>query len=48
MKDYLLKTFKNILNKMEQIPQDSEWHAEGNVKIHTIMVLEELFKDTES
>jgi len=47
MKDYLLKTFKDILNEMEQIPQDSEWHAKGNVKIHTIMVLEELFKDIE-
>lgn len=31
------------LNDFERTPQDPEWHAEGNVLIHTGMVLEELY-----
>lgn len=32
------------LHLLESTEQDSEWHAEGNVKIHTSMVLDELYK----
>lgn len=32
-----------LLNKFEQTEQDSEWHGEGNVAIHTNMVLQELY-----
>lgn len=28
---------------LEKTPQDSQWHGEGNVKIHTGMVLDELY-----
>ena len=32
------------LYRLKNTPQDSEWHAEGDVHIHTGMVLEELYK----
>ncbi len=31
------------LYNLEHTPQDPEWHGEGNVKIHTGMVLDELY-----
>ena len=31
------------LNQLKQIPQDPEWHGEGDVHIHTGMVLDELY-----
>ena len=30
------------LNDMKNVPQESEWHAEGNVYIHTFMVINSL------
>lgn len=33
-----------LLHQLEGTPQDSEWHAEGNVLIHTGMVLDETYK----
>ena len=33
-----------LLGEMESTPQDSEWHAEGNVKNHTEMVISEACK----
>lgn len=33
-----------LLNELEATPQDSQWHAEGNVLIHTTMVLDEVYK----
>ena len=32
------------LNDLRKTPQDPGWHAEGNVHIHTGMVLEELYQ----
>ena len=32
-----------LLNRYKNTPQDSEWHAEGNVHIHTDMVLTALY-----
>ena len=32
-----------LLHKFKDTPQDPEWHAEGDVHIHTDMVLEELY-----
>ncbi len=32
-----------LLHELENTPQDREWHAEGNVLIHTGMVLDELY-----
>lgn len=32
-----------LLAKFKDTPQDPEWHAEGNVHIHTDMVLDELY-----
>jgi predicted kinase len=32
-----------LLNELEHTDQDPDWHAEGNVFIHTAMVLRELF-----
>lgn len=32
-----------LLHQLENTPQDEEWHAEGNVRVHTGMVLQELF-----
>ena len=34
-----------LLGEFERTPQDPEWHAEGNVHIHTGMVLDELYED---
>jgi len=36
------------LYSLKNIPQDPEWHAEGDVHIHTNMVLNELYKILES
>ncbi len=33
-----------LLHELEGTPQDPEWHAEGNVLIHTQMVLDETYK----
>lgn len=33
-----------LLHELEGTPQDAQWHAEGNVLIHTGMVLEEIYK----
>lgn len=33
------------LHQMQDTPQDPEWHAEGDVHIHTQMVLDELYLD---
>ena len=41
--DMLGDTF-DLLHRLAETPQDSEWHAEGNVRIHTEMVLEETYK----
>lgn len=32
-----------LIEKMAETPQDPEWHAEGNVRIHTELVIEELY-----
>lgn len=32
-----------LLHQLEDTPQDAEWHGEGNVAIHTHMVLEQTF-----
>lgn len=36
-------TIFSLLNQLHDTPQDPEWHAEGNVYIHTSYVLEELY-----
>jgi len=33
-----------LLHELEATPQDPQWHAEGNVLIHTGMVLDEAYK----
>jgi predicted kinase len=33
-----------LLHEYKSTPQDSEWHAEGDVRIHTGMVLDETYK----
>ncbi|HPY39972.1 MAG TPA: hypothetical protein PLM98_05605, partial [Thiolinea sp.] len=33
-----------LLLRFKDTPQDAEWHAEGDVHIHTGMVLNELYK----
>lgn len=33
------------LNRLKDTPQDPEWHAEGDVHIHTQMVLDELYRE---
>jgi hypothetical protein len=38
----------HLLFQFEQTLQDSEWHAEGNVFIHTECVLNEIYKLLES
>lgn len=35
-----------LLNKLEQTPQDPEWHAEGNVATHTQMVMDAAAKES--
>lgn len=32
-----------LLYRMQETPQDEEWHAEGNVQIHTQMVLDQIY-----
>ncbi|MDJ0575495.1 MAG: hypothetical protein QNJ65_10060 [Xenococcaceae cyanobacterium MO_234.B1] len=34
----------NLLKEYKSTPQDGEWHAEGDVHIHTGMVLDETYK----
>ena len=34
----------NLLHSLQETPQDPEWHGEGNVFIHTEMVLQEVYK----
>ena len=38
-----LETYFPLIREMANTPQDREWHAEGNVRIHTEMVLDQLF-----
>ncbi|WP_027857896.1 AAA family ATPase [Marinobacterium jannaschii] len=38
-----LATYFPLLERYESTEQDSQWHAEGNVAIHTDMVLNELY-----
>lgn len=40
--------FVPSLHLLVSTPQDSEWHAEGDVHIHTQMVLDELYKEFET
>lgn len=42
--DWLARHFP-LIDELEDTPQDPEWHGEGNVRIHTEMVLTELLKD---
>lgn len=37
-----------LLRRFEETPQDPVWHAEGNVLIHTGMVLDEVYKIIDS
>lgn len=39
-----LGRFFPLLNEFEQTEQDSIWHAEGNVAIHTDLVLKALYE----
>ena len=41
--EHLINAFSWIQD-MQHVPQDKKYHAEGNVAIHTKMVLEELYK----
>ena len=34
----------NLLHNLQETPQDPQWHAEGNVFIHTELVLQEVYK----
>lgn len=38
-----LASYFPLLDKFKNTEQDKEWHAEGNVAIHTDMVLQELY-----
>lgn len=45
--DAFIEAFGNqlpLLYELQHTQQDSEWHAEGNVYIHTKMVLQEVYK----
>lgn len=44
--DLLEKTFPQWINAMKNCPQDSEYHAEGDVWTHTKMVLTELVSNS--
>lgn len=33
-----------LLHELEDTPQDPIWHQEGNVRVHTAMVLEEIYR----
>ncbi len=37
-----------LISQMAATPQDPEWHAEGNVRIHTEMVISEAYKLTDT
>ncbi|MEO0416317.1 MAG: HD domain-containing protein, partial [Verrucomicrobiota bacterium] len=41
--DFLQPTFP-WLEQLGETPQDPEWHAEGNVKTHTLMVIDETYR----
>lgn len=44
--DTILHAWKNLfplLDRLENTPQEPEWHGEGNVRIHTNMVLEQVY-----
>lgn len=41
--DYLAAYFPLLL-EFKSTPQDSQWHAEGNVEIHTDMVLQQTYR----
>lgn len=43
MKEVLVSHFP-LLAKLKKTPQDPVWHAEGDVEVHTSMVVEELYK----
>ena len=45
--DFLAQYFPLLL-ELSKTEQDKTWHAEGNVAIHTEMVLKELYKILES
>jgi response regulator RpfG family c-di-GMP phosphodiesterase len=36
------------LNQLETTPQDPEWHSEGNVAIHTDMVIKQVVREAGS
>ncbi len=38
-----LASFIPLIEQLDETPQDAEWHAEGSVRVHTEMVLEEMF-----
>ena len=40
--NYFTDKYNNLLEKLEKTPQDPIWHSEGNVLIHTEMVLNAL------
>ncbi|MDW6002507.1 AAA family ATPase [Vibrio mangrovi] len=39
-----LGVFFPLLSRLSETPQDSQWHGEGNVAIHTEMVLQSLYR----
>ena len=43
-----LANFFPLIDQMDETPQDPEWHAEGNVRVHTEMVVDEMRKLLES
>ncbi len=44
LKNAFLAVFP-LLGELDETQQDSEWHGEGDVAIHTSMVLDEIWKD---
>lgn len=43
-----LKSSISLLDALKDTPQDPEWHAEGDVHIHSRMTLEALYKEIQS
>ncbi len=39
-----LSPFFDLLPKLFDTPQDTEWHSEGNVGVHTSLVLQEIYQ----
>lgn len=39
-----LRSTLPLLDELEGTPQDPDWHAEGNVRIHTGMVVDEIYR----